>query len=125
MQHRWNHSDNPQVPFAPVHSGRIGSHRLDTAEALAQLRAAIGARHNILISGGTGTGKTTLLNALAASIPDRERIVIIEDTAEIQLDKPNLVRFEARREHPDSSGRHYPRLGSRNAPPSPRPHSAR
>ncbi len=47
------------------------------------------------------TGKTTLLNALAASIPDQERIVIIEDTAEIQLDKPNLVRFEARREQPD------------------------
>lgn len=77
---------------------RIGS---ITSEALAHLRAAIDARQNILVSGGTGTGKTTLLNALAASIPDRERIVIIEDTAEIQLDKPNLVRFEARREQPD------------------------
>lgn len=77
---------------------RIGSL---TREALTKLREAITDRRNILISGGTGTGKTTLLSALAASIPDEERIVIIEDTAEIQLDKPNLVRFEARREQPD------------------------
>jgi pilus assembly protein CpaF len=69
-------------------------------DALQHLRHAIAERQNILISGGTGTGKTTLLNALAASITDQERIVIIEDTAEIQLDKPNLVRFEARREQP-------------------------
>lgn len=77
---------------------RIGSL---TTEVLDALRAAILGRHNILISGGTGTGKTTLLNALAAFIPEIERIVLIEDTAEIQLDKPNLVRFEARREQPD------------------------
>src|SRR4029077_12472035 len=47
--------------------------------------------------GGTGTGKTTLLNALAANIHDRDRIVVIEETAEIHLDHPNLLRFEARR----------------------------
>jgi pilus assembly protein CpaF len=58
---------------------------------------AVKAERNILISGGTGTGKTTLLNALAARIPDDNRIVIIEETAEIHLEKPNLVRFEARR----------------------------
>jgi pilus assembly protein CpaF len=52
---------------------------------------------NILISGGTGTGKTTLLNALAAHIPDTDRIVLLEDTAEIHITKPNLVRFEVRR----------------------------
>ena len=69
------------------------------SSALAQrLVAAIAAeQQNILISGGTGTGKTTLLNALAARIPDGDRIVVIEETAEIHLDKPNLLRFEARR----------------------------
>jgi pilus assembly protein CpaF len=63
-----------------------------------QLRQAVLARKNMLISGGTGTGKTTLLNILAAFIPDDERLVTIEDTAEIQLQKQNLIRFEARRE---------------------------
>jgi pilus assembly protein CpaF len=67
-------------------------------DALQDLRQAIAEQQNVLISGGTG--KTTLLNVLAASIADQERIVIIEDAAEIRLDKPNLVRFEARREQP-------------------------
>ncbi len=62
------------------------------------LRQAVHSRKNILISGGTGTGKTTLLNILAGFIPGDERLVVIEDTAEIQLRKDNLVRFEARRE---------------------------
>lgn len=55
-------------------------------------------RRNILISGGTGTGKTTLLNALGRHIASDERVLVIEDTAEIRLDHSNLVRFEARRE---------------------------
>jgi pilus assembly protein CpaF len=54
------------------------------------------ARRNILISGGTATGKTTLLNILGKFIPEDERILLIEDTAEIQMVQPNLVRFEAR-----------------------------
>jgi pilus assembly protein CpaF len=62
-----------------------------------QLSRAVARQQNILISGGTGTGKTTLLNALAACIADDDRIVVIEETAEIHLNKPNLVRFEARR----------------------------
>jgi pilus assembly protein CpaF len=56
-------------------------------------------RNNVLISGGTGTGKTTLAGMLAKFIPDDERILLIEDTAELQLAQANLVRFEARREH--------------------------
>jgi len=62
-----------------------------------QLVEAVAAHQNVLISGGTGTGKTTLLNALAAYIPDADRIIVIEETAEIHLAKPNLLRFEARR----------------------------
>jgi pilus assembly protein CpaF len=61
------------------------------------LLAAIDVQRNILISGGTGTGKTTLLNALAAHIPAEDRVVVIEETAEIHLEKPNVVRLEARR----------------------------
>ena len=68
-----------------------------TADLAARLTEAVSTQRNILISGGTGTGKTTLLNALAARIPDRDRIVVIEETAEIHLQKPNLLRFEARR----------------------------
>ena len=68
-----------------------------TADVAAELTKAIATQKNVLISGGTGTGKTTLLNALAASIPDRDRIIVIEETAEIHLDKPNLLRLEARR----------------------------
>jgi pilus assembly protein CpaF len=59
---------------------------------------------NILISGGTGVGKSTMLGVLAGEIPDQDRIVVIEDTAEIHLTKPNLVRFEARQAQPGSPG---------------------
>jgi pilus assembly protein CpaF len=69
-----------------------------TPEVLQRLHQAIRRNRNVLISGGTGTGKTTLLNALSAYIPEGERLILIEDTAEIQIDKSNLVRFEARRE---------------------------
>ena len=72
----------------------VGTLTAPLADALAR---PCEARKNILISGGTGTGKTTLLNALAATIPADDRIVLIEETSEILIDKPNLVRFEARR----------------------------
>jgi pilus assembly protein CpaF len=67
------------------------------AAAAVLLRKAVASRQNVLISGGTGTGKTTLLNALAATIPDTDRIALIEETSEILLEKPNYVRFEARK----------------------------
>ena len=71
-----------------------------TEEVAKLLDAAIAGRKNVLISGGTSTGKTTLLNAVASEIAAEERIVLIEDTSEIQLNKPNLVRLEARGERP-------------------------
>jgi pilus assembly protein CpaF len=74
---------------------RIGTITQATAT---YLRNAIIHRKNILISGGTGTGKTTLLNILADFIPEEDRLLVIEDTAEIHIRKPNLVRFEARRQ---------------------------
>jgi pilus assembly protein CpaF len=71
-----------------------------TPDVLANVREAIQKNENILISGGTSTGKTTLLNALSAYLPASDRVVLIEDTAELQIERPNLVRFEARREQP-------------------------
>ncbi|MGB2621146.1 MAG: ATPase, T2SS/T4P/T4SS family [Candidatus Acidiferrum sp.] len=61
-----------------------------------RLKEYVLVRKNILISGGTGTGKTTMLNILGKFIPQDDRVLLIEDTAEIQLAQPNLVRFEAR-----------------------------
>ncbi len=69
------------------------------------LRACVLARLNIIVSGGTGSGKTTLLNVLSNFIPDDERIVTIEDSAELQLAKPHVVRLEARPADPDGTGR--------------------
>src|SRR6266446_3997082 len=69
-----------------------------TPELAQQLEEYVAERKNILISGGTGSGKTTLANILTDSIPDHERIVLIEDTSEIQIQKENVLRFEARRE---------------------------
>ena len=77
---------------------RIGTH--DTRRAGAHAATRSSKNENILISGGTSTGKTTLLNALAAFLPPNDRVVLIEDTAELQIERPNLVRFEARREQP-------------------------
>jgi pilus assembly protein CpaF len=67
-----------------------------TAGMLELLEAAVKARLNIIISGGTGAGKTTLLNALSAFISPKERIVTIEDAAELQLKQPHVVRLETR-----------------------------
>ncbi|HEY8257124.1 MAG TPA: CpaF family protein [Gemmatimonadales bacterium] len=68
------------------------------------LRAAVKARLNILISGGTGAGKTTLLNILSSYIPPTERIVTIEDSAELQLRQPHVVRLETRPSNIEGTG---------------------
>jgi Flp pilus assembly CpaF family ATPase len=68
------------------------------------LRAAVLLRRNIIIAGGTGTGKTTLLNCLANYIPEKERIVTIEDTAELQIDREHVVRMESKQANIEGSG---------------------
>jgi pilus assembly protein CpaF len=85
---------------------RFGAHPLTAADLIAHgtvnhemlefLSAAVRAKLNVLISGGTGTGKTTLLNVLSAYIPAPERVITIEDAAELQLQQRHVVRLETR-----------------------------
>jgi pilus assembly protein CpaF len=80
----------------PLKMNSLIENRAMTREIADMLEMCVKARLNILISGGTGAGKTTLLNALSAYIPEDERIVTIEDSAELQLQQPHVVRLETR-----------------------------
>ena len=80
---------------------RIGTLSRETVEFL---RLGVEAELNILISGGTGAGKTTLLNALSASVPNSDRIVMIEDAAELQLKQEHVLRLEARPKNIEGEG---------------------
>ena len=80
---------------------RWGSMSKEMAEVL---QAAVVARCNIIISGGTGAGKTTLLNSLSASIPANERIITIEDSAELNLNQEHVVRLETRPKNIEGEG---------------------
>ncbi len=79
------------------------------------LQALAAAKSNLLISGGTGSGKTTLLNILSASIPAAERIVTIEDAAELQLQQPHVIRLETRPANIEGRGEVTQRSLVRNA----------
>jgi pilus assembly protein CpaF len=86
-----------------------------TPEMAHMLQALIKSKVNILISGGTGAGKTTLLNILSGYIPESERIVTIEDAAELQLQQPHVVRMETRPMNIEGKGEITQRALVRNA----------
>jgi len=75
-----------------------------TTDCATLLKAAAASKVSILVSGGTGSGKTTLLNALSEHIDERERLITIEDTAELQLCQPNIVNMEARQSNLEGVG---------------------
>src|SRR5881396_2006800 len=74
------------------------------AEAVDYLQRCVHAELNILISGGTGSGKTTLLNALSAAIPEEDRIITVEDAAELQLNQRHVLRLESRPKNIEGEG---------------------
>jgi len=80
----------------PLKMSKLIEYKALTKDIAEMLQMCVNARLNVLISGGTGAGKTTLLNALSAYIPETERIVTIEDSAELQLQQPHVVRLETR-----------------------------
>lgn len=73
-------------------------------EAADFLRLAIEGKLNVIVSGGTGTGKTTLLNVLSGAIPERERVITIEDAAELRMSQPHVVSLEARPANIEGAG---------------------
>jgi pilus assembly protein CpaF len=101
--------DGPSMSIRRFGTGPIASNQLVllksiSAEMMEVLAAAVRARITVLISGGTGAGKTTFLNILSRYIPQTERIITIEDAAELQLAQENLVRLETRPPNVEGEG---------------------
>jgi pilus assembly protein CpaF len=80
----------------PLKMEDLVNYKTLTPEIAQLLAGCVKAKLNIMISGGTGAGKTTLLNILSANIPENERIITIEDSAELQLQQPHVIRLETR-----------------------------
>lgn len=99
----------------PLRTDDLIRFRSLTPEMAAFIEAAVKARINIIISGGTGSGKTTLLNVVSGYIPDNERIITIEDSAELQLQQPHIVRLETRPPNIEGKGEVRQRQLVRNA----------
>jgi pilus assembly protein CpaF len=85
-----------KFPRTPLMLPQLVERGCLTEEMARFLCACVRARKNLLVSGGTGSGKTTLLNCLSRAIPERERIITIEDAAELSLQQPHVVSLEAR-----------------------------
>jgi pilus assembly protein CpaF len=101
--------DGPALSIRRFGTGPLAANQLVqlksiSAEMMEMLAAAVRARISILISGGTGAGKTTFLNVLSQNIPQTERIVTIEDAAELQLAQQNIVRLETRPPNVEGQG---------------------
>jgi pilus assembly protein CpaF len=102
--------DGPSLSIRKFSRSPLGMDKLIEAGALSKpaaqfLEAAVRARMNALISGGTGSGKTTMLNAMSAFIDPRHRMVTIEDAAELQLQQEHVVRLETRPSNAEGQGR--------------------
>ena len=94
-----------RFPENPITIDRLIEYESITAEAAEFLRKLVIARYNIIISGGTGSGKTTFLNVLSNYIPEGERVITIEDSAELQIRGiANLVRMEVRNSNTEGTG---------------------
>ena len=89
---------------SPLNAQNLLQHNAMTPQMLEVLAAAVRARLNIVVSGGTGAGKTTLLNVLSGYISDCERIVTIEDSAELQIKQQHVVRLECRPPNVEGKG---------------------
>lgn len=100
--------DGPHLSIRKFPKHTLDISRLVELDALTPLcaealRTLVGAKLNVIVAGGTGSGKTSMLNALSAFVPDDERVVVIEDSKEVQLQRRHVVQLEAR--PPDARGR--------------------
>ncbi len=105
--------DGPSLSIRRFGTGPLAANQLVklqsiSAEMMEVLSSAVKARISIIISGGTGSGKTTLLNILSQYIPKNERLVTIEDAAELRLAQENIVRLETRPPNIEGNGRNPP-----------------
>ncbi len=96
--------DGPVITIRRFRARAVGLDEFAPPDIVEQLGVAVERRRTIVVSGATGAGKTTLLNALARFVPDHERIVTIEDTAELALGMRHCVRLEARRPNAEQVG---------------------
>ncbi|MHA7925122.1 MAG: CpaF family protein [Marinobacter sp.] len=102
--------DGPSMSIRKFNTRHLNANELIssgsmTRECLDLLISLVETRRNLLISGGTGTGKTTILNLLSQYVPRNERLVTIEDSAELQLNHPHIVRLETRPSNTEGTGR--------------------